>query len=129
MRTSTSFALTIALSSMLALSTAVAGEPAPPPGAATNELLSSGTAVGSPQVTVGFYWCKLQQSYRYLGDNKTWGYFEACQPSSGSPNGQWWWCNDNECEQTFIAAAASAHFIGVNFNSTSTFSYVRLYKY
>jgi hypothetical protein len=122
MKKSISLASTLVLSGMLALSAAVSAEE----GAAAPELLSGGAA-SDGQVVPGFYWCHVQQTYRALGDNKTWAYLERCDGST-SPNG-WWWCNDNECEKTFIAAAASAHYIGINFNGTNTFNVVRLYKF
>jgi hypothetical protein len=96
------------------ISTGLAAEPAA--GAAI-----SGATGGTVQVAPGFYWVKVQQVYRALGDNKTWVYIP-----SGAPAG-WWWCNDNECEKVLIAAAASAHWLGINFNTTNTFDHVRLW--
>jgi hypothetical protein len=126
MKKSISIASTLALSGMLALSAVVSAEEGAAAGAAESAPLSGGAAsVG--QVTPGFYWCHVQQTYRAIGDNKTWAYIERCDGST-SPNG-WWWCNDNECEKTFISAAASAHYIGISFNTSNTFNVVRLYKY
>jgi hypothetical protein len=122
MKKSITLASAFALSGMLSLfGVASADEDA----AASAPL--SGGAASAGQVVPGFYWCHVQQTYRVIGDNKTWALIERCNGST-SPNG-WWWCNDDECEKTFIAAAASAHFIGINFNGTSTFSSVRLYKF
>jgi hypothetical protein len=38
-------------------------------------------------------------------------------------------CNDNECEQILISAAASGNWFGINFTTTAgAFNYVRLWK-
>lgn len=93
------------------------------PEAASAQTDLSGVTGSTVQVTPGFYWVQVQQSFRAIGDNKTWIYVETA-PATG-----WWWCNDNECEKTFIAAAASDHWVGINFNTSSTFDSVRLYKF
>jgi hypothetical protein len=128
MKKSISIASTLVVSGLLALSAVVSAEEGAAAGAAESESAAlSGGAASVGQVTPGFYWCHVQQSYRAIGDNKTSALIERCDGST-SPNG-WWWCNDNECEKTFISAAASGNYIGINFNSSSTFSSVRLYKF
>lgn len=123
MKKSISFASTLALTGMLALPTIVSGAEAE--AVAANSAL--GGAVG-PAVTVGLAWCRVQQSYRALGDTRTWAYLESCTTGGVAP--LWVWCNDNECEQILIDAAASAHYLGVNFTTTAgVFNYVILYKY
>ncbi len=78
---------------------------------------------GTQAITSGFKWARVQQTYRYLGSSVTWAYLE-------SPVNDWIQCNDNECEQILIAAAASGHWLGVNFTGTSStsFDHVRLWK-
>ncbi len=117
MKKSISLAATLALSSMLASPVAISADEGAP---------SSGVAA-TGQVTPGFYWCKGQQTYRVIGDNKTWLYLESCLSAGLAPI--WVWCDDNECEKTFIAAAASTHYIGLNFNTATTFNIVRLFKF
>jgi hypothetical protein len=78
------------------------------------------------QVATGFRWCKVQQVYRPLGSSRTYAYLESCSPSNLSG---WIWCNDNECEKIMIAAAASYHWFGVNFHTTSSFNYVKLWRF
>lgn len=76
------------------------------------------TKADGVQLTTGWY--KVQQIYRFLGDSTTWAYLEGAN--------QWIWCNDNECEQTLIAAAESYHWLYLSMTSASTFNAVRLYK-
>lgn len=123
MKKSISIVSALALSGMLALPAVVSGEEA-----ATAAAVSVlGDAVG-PAVTVGFAWCKVQQSSRTLGAGETWAYLESCQTAGIAPI--WLWCNDNECEQMLIEAASSAHYLGINFTTTAgNFNQVRLYKY
>lgn len=120
----TSLALTLGASVMLGLPVIAASAEAEAGGAVA--AVSGG--LDGVQVATGLHWCKAQQSYRAIGDNKVWVYLESCQPASGGLGG-WWWCNDNECEKTFIAAAASAHYVGLEFPNTTSFNVVRLYKY
>jgi len=124
MKKSISFVSTLALSGMLALPAVVSAQEA-----ATAEEPAVGSSVGPTAFQAGFFWCKGQQSFRYLGDNKTWLLLESCQGYTGfSPF--WVWCNDNECEQTLISAAASAHYVGINFTNTAgNWNSIRLYKF
>jgi hypothetical protein len=118
MKKSISFASTFALAGMLALPAVDAAEEGAP------AAESFGGLANNVQVATGFYWCHTQQTYRALGDYRTWTYLEGC----GIPG--WAWVNDNEAEKIFIAAAASAHWIGFNVTSTSgAFDHVRLWKY
>jgi hypothetical protein len=109
--------LKLALPLALAIPAGGHGQDAAP--AAVPSVAGSAT-----QVTPGSYWCRGQQAFRVIGDNKTWLYLESCQTPGAAPT--WIWCNDNECEKTLIAAAASGHWIGINFNTATTFSQVRL---
>ncbi|EGV19354.1 hypothetical protein [Thiocapsa marina] len=121
------FLSSLAASGLLALcSTLSFAQAAPEAASAQSDL--SGVTGATVQITPGFYWTKVQQTYRAIGDNKTWTYLESFYGSSSTAP-VWVWCDDNECEKTFIAAAASGHWLGINFNTTTTFDHVRLYKY
>lgn len=119
MKKSVSLALTLTLSGMLALPAAVSAEEDAAP--------SGGAAIG--QFTPGFVWCRVQQSFRAITTPPqvyTWAYLENCGSNTG-----WIGCNDDECEKTLLSAAASGHYLGVNFTGTgwNDFNSVRLYKF
>lgn len=116
------FAMTLGLASALVLPAAASAEEA-----AASSAISTASGLASGQVTAGFYWCKGSQAHRDLGSTITWLYLESCQSAGAAP--VWIACNDNECEKLLIAAAASAHYIGINFNTASTFNWMRLYKF
>ncbi len=87
--------------------------------------LDNALAALSPGLNLGLNWDHCQQTYRVIGDNKTWCYLEA--------NRVWVWVDDNESEESLIEATASNHWVGINVNSVSgtsfTWNVIRVFKF
>jgi hypothetical protein len=86
--------------------------------------LDNALAALSPGLNLGLNWDHCQQTYRAIGDNKTWCYLEA--------NKVWIWANDTEAEESLIEATTENHWVGIYVNSISgtsfTWSHIRVWK-
>ena len=79
------------------------------------ESNGSGTAVA-----VGFHWDHCSQTYRALGSSRTWCYAERLKT--------WVWTTDDQAEEMLIACAASYHWCGFNFTTTTSWNNMRIWK-
>jgi hypothetical protein len=86
--------------------------------------LDNAIAKLSPGLNIGLNWDHCQQTYRALGDDKTWCYLEA--------NRVWIWANDDEGEESLIEAATRNHWVGIYVNSVSgtsfTWNHIRVWN-
>jgi subtilisin family serine protease len=86
--------------------------------------LDNALAALSPGLNLGLNWDHCQQTYRAIGDNKTWCYLEA--------NKVWIWANDTEAEESMIEATTENHWVGIYVDSISgtsfTWSHIRVWK-
>jgi subtilisin family serine protease len=86
--------------------------------------LDNALAKLSPGLNIGLNWDHCQQTYRALGDDKTWCYLEA--------NRVWIWANDDEGEESLIEAATRNHWVGIYVNSVSgtsfTWNHIRVWN-
>jgi hypothetical protein len=86
--------------------------------------LDNALAALSPGLNIGLNWDHCQQTYRAIGDNKTWCYLEA--------NKVWISANDTEAEESLIEATTENHWVGIYVDSVSgtsfTWSHIRVWK-
>jgi subtilisin family serine protease len=87
--------------------------------------LDNALAALSPSLNIGLNWDHCLQTWRLIGDSRTWCYLEG--------NRVWVWANDNEGEESLIEATAGNHWVGIYVNAISgtsfSWSHIRVYKF
>jgi len=85
------------------------------------EVTGKALLTDNSNVTTGFKWDHCLQTYHHIGSSRTYCYLQSTKV--------WVWTTDDRAENMLIAGAASNHWVGINFNTSTSWNYIKMWKY